>query len=92
MQGLHVELRLGLDRYEPHSWARGRLGDDFGVAVVVLVRIEAYNYGRRPKTLRGLTPYEFICQAWTKQPARFRLDPSHHMPGPNSQAATLFLR
>ncbi|CAO4139987.1 IS481 family transposase ISMdi4 [Methylorubrum aminovorans] len=36
---------------------------------------EAYNYGRRLKTLRGLTLYEFICQAWTKQPSRFRLDP-----------------
>ena len=35
------------------------------------------------KTLRGRTPYEFICQAWTKQPERFRIDPSHHMPGPN---------
>ena len=45
--------------------------------------VEAYNYGRRLKTLRGLTPYEFICQAWTKQPERFRIDPSHHMPGPN---------
>jgi hypothetical protein len=46
--------------------------------------VDAYNYGRRLKTLRGLTPYEFICQAWTKEPERFRLDPSHHMPGPNS--------
>lgn len=24
--------------------------------------MDAYNYGRRLKTLRGLTPYEFICQ------------------------------
>ena len=23
--------------------------------------VEAYNYGRRLKTLRGLTPYEFTC-------------------------------
>ena len=45
--------------------------------------VDAYNYGRRLKTLRGLTPYEFICQAWTKEPERFRLDPSHHIPGPN---------
>ncbi|SOR32072.1 transposase of ISMdi4, IS481 family [Methylorubrum extorquens] len=45
--------------------------------------VDAYNYGRRLKTLRGLTPYEFICQTWTKEPERFRLDPSHHMPGPN---------
>ncbi|CAO4149171.1 Integrase catalytic domain-containing protein [Methylorubrum extorquens] len=46
--------------------------------------VEAYNYGRRLKTLRGLTPYEFICQAWTKQPQRFRLDPSHYILGPYS--------
>jgi transposase InsO family protein len=45
--------------------------------------VDAYNYGRRLKTLRGLTPYEFVCKAWTEQPHRFRLDPSHHMPGPN---------
>ncbi len=45
--------------------------------------VDAYNDGCRLKTLRGLTPYEFICQAWTKQPERFRLDPSHHMLGPN---------
>ena len=37
---------------------------------------------RRLKTLRGLTPYEFVCHAWTKEPHRFRLDPSHHTPGP----------
>src|ERR671921_484259 len=44
--------------------------------------VDAYNHARRLKTLRGLTPYEFICQAWTKEPERFRLDPSHHIPGP----------
>lgn len=46
--------------------------------------VEANNYGRRLKTLRGLTPYEFICQTWTKRPERFRLDPSYDMPGPNT--------
>jgi len=44
--------------------------------------VDADNYGRRLKTLRGLTPYEFICQTWTNEPERFRLDPSHHIPGP----------
>ena len=24
--------------------------------------IDAYNYGRRLKTLRGLTPYEYTCK------------------------------
>jgi hypothetical protein len=46
--------------------------------------VGAYNYGRRLKTLRGLTPHEFVCKTWTEQPARFRLDPSHLTPGPNS--------
>jgi transposase InsO family protein len=61
--------------------------------------LEAYNYARRLKTLRGLTPpgphasgasrlrgltpYEFICKTWTDQPHRFRVDPTHLTPGPN---------
>lgn len=27
--------------------------------------LAAYNFARRLKTLRGLTPYEAICKAWT---------------------------
>jgi hypothetical protein len=38
---------------------------------------EKGNAGRL-KTLRGLTPSEFIHQVWTKEPERFRLNPSHH--------------
>ena len=44
--------------------------------------VDAYNHARRLKTLRGLTPYEHVVQAWTKEPERFRLNPSHHIPGP----------
>ena len=44
--------------------------------------VDAYNHARRLKTLRGLTPYEFIHQAWTTEPKRFKLNPSHHIPGP----------
>lgn len=46
--------------------------------------INAYNYGRRLKTLKGLTPYEFICKCWTKEPERFNLNPIHQMPGLNT--------
>ena len=46
--------------------------------------LDAYNHARRLKALRGLTPYEFICRAWTREPERFRLDPSHHTPGLNT--------
>jgi Integrase core domain len=30
--------------------------------------IYAYNYGRRLKTLKGLTLFEYICKIWTIQP------------------------
>jgi transposase InsO family protein len=46
--------------------------------------LSAYNFGRRLKTLNGLTPYEFICKIWTKEPERFKLDPIHQMPGLNT--------
>jgi transposase InsO family protein len=44
--------------------------------------ISAYNFGRRLKTLKGLTPYEYICKIWTTEPERFRLN--HQMPGLNT--------
>jgi hypothetical protein len=44
----------------------------------------AYNFARRLKTLRGLTPYEAICKLWTHDPDRFTLDPIHQMPGLNT--------
>ena len=46
--------------------------------------INAYNYARRPKTLKGLTPYEYICKCWTSQPEQFKLNPLQKMPGINS--------
>ncbi|MFG1282617.1 MULTISPECIES: IS481 family transposase [Xanthobacter] len=46
--------------------------------------VAAYNFGRRLKTLKGLTPYEFICKCWTSEPERFTLNPIHQMPGLNT--------
>ncbi len=46
--------------------------------------IDAYELGRRLKTLKGLTPYESICERWTLEPERFIIDPIHQMPGLNS--------
>ena len=45
--------------------------------------IDAYNYGRRLKTPKDLTPYEFIVKTWTKEPQRFKLNPTHQMPESN---------
>jgi len=46
--------------------------------------INAYNYGRRLKTLRGLTPYEYLCKRWTTEPQLFTSNPHHQSPGLNS--------
>lgn len=46
--------------------------------------VSAHNYGRRLNTLKGLTPYEFICKTWASEPERFTLNPHHQMPGLNS--------
>jgi transposase InsO family protein len=45
--------------------------------------LDAYNFAKRLKSLRGLTPFERICQLWTEQPHRFRLNPLRHMAGLN---------
>ena len=49
--------------------------------------IDAYNYGLRLKTLKGLTPFEHICKIWTIEPSRFILNPTHQMPGLNDRPA-----
>ena len=59
--------------YETHDELRTHL-EDF---------VSAYNFARRLKTLKGLTPYEFICKIWTSQPKRFILNPLQQMPGLN---------
>ena len=44
----------------------------------------AYSFAKRLKTLRGLTPHEYICKIWTQSPERFRLNPLHHISGLNT--------
>jgi transposase InsO family protein len=60
--------------YDSHSQLKTHLTDF----------IDAYNFGKRLKTLNGLTPYEYICKVWTNEPERFRINSIHHMPGPNT--------
>ena len=55
--------------YETHEQLIAHL-DDF---------VTAYDFGHRLKSLRGLTPYEFICKCWTIEPRRFILDPLHRL-------------
>jgi transposase InsO family protein len=46
--------------------------------------LTAYNFAKRLKMLRGLTPYEHISKCWQKEPERFRLNPHHHSMGLNT--------
>jgi hypothetical protein len=59
--------------YESHDQLRRHLADF----------VMAYNFGRRLKTLKGLTPYEFIGKVWASQPERFTVNPLQQMPGLN---------
>jgi len=59
--------------YDNHDQLRSHLSDF----------INAYNYAKRLKTLKGLTPYEYICQIWTKEPKRFTVNPTHQNLGLN---------
>ncbi|MGD9541838.1 MAG: integrase core domain-containing protein, partial [Methylocystis sp.] len=63
--------------YETHAGLRTHLADF----------VTAYNFARRLKTLNGLTPYEFICKLWTKEPERFILDPLHQTVAPRCLAS-----
>ena len=66
--------------YETHDHLRQHVADFMA----------AYNFARRLKTLRGLTPYEFVCQTWEKEPSRFTQNPLHQIPGPNISDVRLF--
>ena len=46
--------------------------------------INAYNYGRRLKTFKDLTPFEYICKIWATEPDKFILNPTQQRPGLNS--------
>lgn len=59
--------------YETHDQLREHLANF----------VAAYNFAKRLKTLNGLTPYEYICKCWTKEPQRFTSNPHHQTPGPN---------
>ena len=45
--------------------------------------LEAYNFGKRLKRLKGLTPYEEIVKWWKKEPGRFTRKPRYHNMGLN---------
>lgn len=43
--------------------------------------ITAYNFAKHLKSLRWRTPFQSICDAWTKDPTPFIINPHHLIPG-----------
>ena len=39
--------------------------------------IQAYNFAKRLKALKGRTPYEYICDRWRENPENFHTEPHH---------------
>ena len=37
--------------------------------------LDAYNFAKRLKTLKGLTPFESVCKVWASEPNRFKHEP-----------------
>ena len=67
------EAKVKRFHYDTHDELRSPLADF----------VSAYSFAKRLKALKGLTPYEYICRAWTKEPERFTLNALQQMPGLN---------
>jgi transposase InsO family protein len=60
--------------YDGHEQLRAHLG----------LFLDAYNQARRLKTLKGLTPAQFLWKEWQSKPELFYEEPCHLMAGLNS--------
>ena len=45
----------------------------------MLAFVTAYNFAKHLKRLRWRTPFQAVCDAWTKDPAPFKINP-HQVP------------
>ena len=57
-----------------------------GLKAHVLAFVTTYNFAKHLKALRWRTPFQAICDAWTKDPSIFKINPHHLIPGPHTQA------
>ncbi len=55
----------------------------------VLTFVTAYNFAKHLKALRWRTPYQVICEAWTRDPSIFKIKPHHLIPGPHTEQIAL---
>jgi len=48
----------------------------------ILAFVSAYNFAKHLKALRWRTPFQAICDAYKADPAPFKINPHHLIPGP----------
>jgi transposase InsO family protein len=68
------DATVRLHHYESHDRLREHLK----------AFLDAYNFAKRLKTLKGLTVFEFISAKWQSEPERFTHHPDHLIPGLNT--------
>jgi hypothetical protein len=56
---------------------RYHYGSHTGLREHLKASLLAYNFAKRLETLRGLTPYAFVCAGWEEAPERLVRDPTH---------------
>jgi transposase InsO family protein len=50
----------------------------------VIAFVQAHNFAKHLKAIRWRTPFQAVCNAWTKDPSIFKINPHHLIPGPNT--------
>ena len=55
-----------------------------GPASEVEQRLGPLTYWSTMLAQRGRAAYQVICEAWTKDPSIFKIDPHHLIPGPHT--------
>jgi Bacterial regulatory helix-turn-helix protein, lysR family len=89
-----LQLVIALNRFRNFGRAAASLGVSQpsltrslkGLEAHVLAFVAARNFAKHLKALRWRTPYQVICEAWTKDPSIFKLNPRHLIPGPHTYA------
>jgi hypothetical protein len=51
--------------------------------------LSAYNFAKHLKALRWRTPFQAICNAGKADPTRFKINPHHLIPAPNTSTIPL---
>jgi transposase-like protein len=93
-----LTLRYGISPTTIQKWRKKRMnrnikdptvkrchyGDHQQLIAHLELFVAAYNHARRLKTLKGLTPYQYLCRTWTEEPEQFKVNPCYNNPGLNT--------